>query len=106
MIYILKNIPTKQNRLDKKRVCELWLNPAALTAKQIRDTINDFDTAIEFTLDPDTYEDRLVSFISSHIDDITEMKISEKEKEQRILEHIHKYPEDTKIISNFCFQNF
>lgn len=86
MTKTIKNIPPEENRLDKKRTCKLWLNPSVLTATQIRETINDFDIAIEFTLDPETYEDRLVGFTSILVEDILGMNISEEEKNKRILD--------------------
>ena len=101
MTKTIKSIPPEKNRLNRKQACQLWLNPSVLNATQIRETINDFDVAIEFTLDPETYEDRLVGFISILIDDILEMNISEEEKDKSILDLVLK-PSKIKIFSSLA----
>jgi hypothetical protein len=66
----LKEVDSKSGRFADKKICKLWLNPAALTAKQIRETIDSFAAAVDFTLDIQNDEDYVASDISILIDDI------------------------------------
>ena len=90
----IKNIDSEEIRIEDKKICQMWLRPESLTAKQIRDNIRTFASVVLFTLHPKTDEDRLVSFTSILVEDILEMNISEEEKDQSILELIRNYPED------------
>ena len=101
----IKNIDEQQIRTKDKKLCELWLNPRILTVSQIVNSIHDFASIISINIHPKTNKEHIISDISSLIDDILEMKtISEEEKNQLILAHIHKYPEDTNLISNLAKQ--
>ena len=53
----IKDIDSKEIRIENKEICQMWLRPEALTAKQIRDTIDDFNSVVVFTLHPKTDEE-------------------------------------------------
>jgi len=46
----MKDIDSEEIRIEDKKMCQMWLRPEALTAKQIRDTIDDFTSVVTFTL--------------------------------------------------------
>ena len=97
------NIESIKGLINDKKVCNLWLNPKDLNAKQIRDTLRDFAGIIGCALDSETDEDRLASFIAILVEDILEMNsISEEEKDEEILKLIRDYPEDPKQLSSLA----
>lgn len=98
----IKNIDSEEIRIEDKRICQMWLRPEALTAKQIRDNIRAFASVVLFTLHPKTDEEYIASNVAILVEDIIGMDIAEEEKNKRILAHIHNYPSDTRQISNLA----
>ena len=99
----IKNINAKEYRERAKGFCRIWLDPLSLSAKQIRDTIDDFDCAVTFYLHSEEDDDRLAGFTAALVEDIIEMdSISEEEKDQAILDLIHKYPEDAEQLASLA----
>lgn len=94
------NIESIKGLINDKKVCKLWLDPKSLSPKQIRDTINSFDSVISFDLDSETGEDRVAGDISSLIEDVIEMdSISEEKKEQAILKYIDNHKKELRSLA-------
>jgi hypothetical protein len=99
----MRNIPVENERKADKAACKLLLKPEKLTAKQIRDTIDDFASAVRSYLDSDDNEDFLASDISALVEDIIGMdSITEEEKDKAILALLHNHPEDMKHLAKLA----
>ena len=78
----IKNIDSEEIRIENKEICQMWLRPEALTARQVRDTIDDFNSVVVFTLHPKTDEEYIASNVAILVEDIIGMDVSEEEKDQ------------------------
>ena len=81
-------------------VCKLWLDPSSLNVKQIKDTINIFNSAVMFSLDLKTGDDYVARDIAALTEDVLEMNsISEEEKDKTILEYVDIYKKQLEVLA-------
>lgn len=102
----LKEVDSKSGRFADKKICKLWLNPAALTAEQIRDTIDAFAAAVDFTLDIQNDEDYVASDISILIDDIIDppsfSPVRTREEQDKEILDLVRNPERQKTLRSLA----